>query len=83
MYEPTCVLSNVSYYSIHYSCLLYLLWLYNSLCALLVTFQYDWLQQYLKLFLINDHNVFQENNVIYKNLHEKALDIFGPTIRTW
>ena len=25
---------------------------------------------------------FAENNVFYKNLHEKVLDIFGPTIRT-
>ena len=25
---------------------------------------------------------FVGNNVFYKNLHEKALDIFGPTIRT-
>ena len=26
---------------------------------------------------------FAGNNVFYKHLHEKALEIFGPTIRTW
>ena len=35
------------------------------------------------LFLINYHIHFARNNVFYKNLHEKALEIFGPIIRTW
>ena len=33
--------------------------------------------------LINDHIVFVGDNVFYKKLHEKDLDIFGPTIHTW
>jgi hypothetical protein len=35
-----------------------------------------------KLFQINDHNVFAGNNVFYRNLNDKALELFGPTIRT-
>ena len=27
--------------------------------------------------------LFAGNNVFYNNLHEKELDIFGPTIHTW
>ena len=49
MYEPTCVLSNIRCYSIHYSCLLHLLCLCDSLCVLLVTLQSDWLQQLVVL----------------------------------
>ena len=26
---------------------------------------------------------FAGNNIFYKNLNDKELDIFGPTIRTW
>jgi hypothetical protein len=32
--------------------------------------------------LINGQHVTIGNNVFYRNLHEKALDLFGPTIRT-
>ena len=37
---------------------------------------------YLNFLLFIDHIVFARNNVFYKNLHEKALDIFGPSIHT-
>jgi len=29
-----------------------------------------------------DNTLLQENNVFYRNLHDKALELFGPTIRT-
>ena len=33
--------------------------------------------------LLMDNTLLQENNVFYRNLHDKSLELFGPTIRTW